>query len=424
MNNRIMILGSLDEFVKLTEMAKERGIYTVVCDGNPDGPAKKIADAAYDLDVRDTDAIAEVCRKEQVDGILTAFSDLLLECMVNIAAKAGLPCYLTPEQAVYYRDKSVMKNMFHKIGVPTPQFLRLKPDFTDGEVKGFPFPAVTKPIDKYGSRGLFVVNSAEEIRSCFEKSCESSDIKEILLEEYNTGYEFNLMSYVHEGQVYVLGLADREKTKINPASIPISTRNVYPSCLMDHVYDDARAILQKVIAFTGQTEGELSMQFFWAADRGIQVCEVAARFLGYEHELIEYCSSLSLEELMLDSVYDTDAFAKKLAAHDPWFKKVSAVLYFQGKEDVIADLSIAKDCLDLPEIVSSQLFYEDGEKITAFARPYVARCCISSDSRLLINIWTDRIFDGMSITNAKGEELLYQNQRTMYPDCTDPDLRS
>ena len=127
---------------------------------------------------------------------------------------------------------------------------------------------------------------------------------------------------------------------------------------------------------------------------------------------------------MLDSVYDTDAFAKKLAAHDPWFKKVSAVLYFQGKEDVIADLSIAKDCLDLPEIVSSQLFYEDGEKITAFARPYVARCCISSDSRLLVNIWTDRIFDGMSITNAKGEELLYQNQRTMYPDCTDPDLRS
>ena len=54
----------------------------------------------------------------------------------------------------------------------------------------------------------------------------------------------------------------------------------------------------------------------------------------------------------------------------------------------------------------------------------MARCCISSDSRLLVNIWTDRIFDGMSITNAKGEELLYQNQRTMYPDCTDPDLRS
>ena len=112
MNHRIFILGSSEEFIQLVKLSKARGICTIVCDGNPDGPAKKEADIVYDVDVRSTEKIAEICRKERVDGILTAFSDLLLECMVKIAAKAGLPCYLIPEQLKFYRDKSVMKKIF------------------------------------------------------------------------------------------------------------------------------------------------------------------------------------------------------------------------------------------------------------------------------------------------------------------------
>ena len=32
-NHRLVILGSMDEFVNLVELAKKRGIYTIVCDG-------------------------------------------------------------------------------------------------------------------------------------------------------------------------------------------------------------------------------------------------------------------------------------------------------------------------------------------------------------------------------------------------------
>ena len=33
MEQRLMILGSMDEFIELVNKAKKRGIYTVVCDG-------------------------------------------------------------------------------------------------------------------------------------------------------------------------------------------------------------------------------------------------------------------------------------------------------------------------------------------------------------------------------------------------------
>ena len=100
MKHRLLILGTLGEFVQLVKKSKERGYYTIVCDGYPDGPARQYADASYVIPVTDIDAVAELCQKEKVDGIITSFSDLLMECMVKIAEKAGLPCYLKPEQTI------------------------------------------------------------------------------------------------------------------------------------------------------------------------------------------------------------------------------------------------------------------------------------------------------------------------------------
>ena len=77
--HRLVVLGSLGEFVSLVEHAKDRGIYTIVCDGYADGPAKKVADKAYNIDVRNPEAIAQMCREEGVDGIIGSFSDLLFE---------------------------------------------------------------------------------------------------------------------------------------------------------------------------------------------------------------------------------------------------------------------------------------------------------------------------------------------------------
>ena len=81
MKHRLLILGTLGEFVQLVQKSREKGYYTIVCDGYPDGPARKFADEAYQIPVTDTERIAELCREKEIDGIITSFSDLLLECI-------------------------------------------------------------------------------------------------------------------------------------------------------------------------------------------------------------------------------------------------------------------------------------------------------------------------------------------------------
>ena len=273
MKQRLLILGSLREFVQLIQLAKSRRIYTIVCDGYPDSIGKQYADKAYDIDVGDTDRIVSICQLERVDGIITSFSDYLFECMVKIANKAGLKCYFSPEKLDFYRNKDVMKQMFYELSIPTAKYVRLPHDFTDNELFDLEFPVVVKPIDKYGSRGILVLYSIEEIRKYFSFICATSEIKEILVEEYNEGYEFNMMSWILDGKVHVISIADREKTPVCTNEIPISSRNVYPSRLINHVYDEAKGILQKIVNYTGQTSGVLSMQFFWSPGETISVCE-------------------------------------------------------------------------------------------------------------------------------------------------------
>lgn len=418
MKQRLLILGSLREFVQLIQLAKSRGIYTIVCDGYPDSEGKKYADKAYDIDVGDTDRIVSICQLERIDGIITSFSDYLFECMVKIANKAGLKCYFSPEKLDYYRNKDIMKQMFRQLSIPTAKYVRLSSDFSDSLLDDMEFPVVVKPIDKYGSRGILVLYSVEEIRKYYDFICATSEIKEILVEEYNEGYEFNMMSWVLDGEIHVISIADREKTPVCTNDIPISTRNVYPSRLIHNVYDEAKDILQKVANYTGQTSGVLSMQFFWSPGEPVSVCEVAGRFFGYEHELVDYCCGLKVENLLLDYLYDNTSLRNTLKMHTPFFEKNSAVLYFHGKNGLMVDNQEAASQLsNMKGVKDSWLFYKPGERIIPHGvNPYAVRYYISDGTRKEIDRMTRYIYKHISITSKDGEEILYENQIPKYPE--------
>ena len=279
MRHKVLILGSLGEFTELVQMAGKKGYETVVCDGYPDGSARKYADRSYVIPVTEIDRIAALCKEEQVDGIITSFSDLLLECMVKIADKAGLPCYLKPEQLPWYRDKSACRLLLEKLGLPSPGYKKISVDLlrekTETELAAtvgeLTYPLICKPLDKYGSRGIFIIHNPKEIRQKALQTAEYTSCEEILIEEYNDGYEFNMMTWVTEQKVQVISIADREKTEMEEGMLPLSTRNVYPSCLLPQVEEEALGILQEYIRHTGQKDGALSMQFFWKPGKGIQV---------------------------------------------------------------------------------------------------------------------------------------------------------
>lgn len=410
--HRLVVLGSMDEFVELVKLARSQGIYTIVCDGYENGPAKAFADKAYNIDVRDIDGVAAMCREEQADGIIASFSDLLAECLVKIAAKAGLKCYCTPEKIRYLREKPLMKEMFRQLQIPTPTSIRLNADFADSELEAVGLPCVIKPANGYGSRGIYVVNSADEIRAHFANTASFSSFDYILAETYNQGHEFNMMTWMVDGELQLLSIADREKSHEIEGDIPHISRLVYPSRFLDEVREQSMDIVRKVAQFVGITTGPISMQFFYTPGQGVQVCEIAGRMFGYEHELVTLAGGMSVEQLLLDYVYDEAALKRTFQAHDPHFKCLSGGLYFHGYEGTVADVSAAEAAAKLPGVAQSIIYYQPGETIAhgVGAKPYAARYYITADRREALDELTRTLFGTVRMLDGEGKNLLYSNQ--------------
>ena len=239
---------------------------------------------------------------------------------------------------------------------------------------------------------------------------------EILVEEYNDGYEFNMMTWVRHGKVHVISIADREKTFVAKGEIPISTRNVYPSRLLSKVEKPATELLQAYADRTGQKDGALSMQFFWKPGRGIQVCEIAGRFFGYEHELTDMVYGFQTEELLLDYLYEKDRIKEMFHRHDIHHPvKYGAVLYFQGRQLQIADQTAACELAKEKCVVKPWIFYKEGERVIEYGpNPYLALYYIETENRRQLELETEKFFSEMSIRDPEGREVAYRNKIPEY----------
>lgn len=414
----LLILGSMDEFVSLVERAHERGLSVVVCDGYANGPAKALADASFDVNIRDAEAVARIARAEHACAIVTAYSDVLAECASAIAQRAGLPFYLSPERLAVLRDKSLMKRMFDELGVPYPRTAVVRRQTLAADLSSLAFPVVTKPLNAWGSHGVFLLETPGEVAERFDDVAAYSEGDAILVEEYNDGFEFNMMTWVVDGSPVVLEIADREKSTEVAHVTPHVSRIVYPSVLTDLVLDDAREIVSRVARYVGLENGPLCMQFFWSPERGIQVCECAGRVFGYEHELLELATNgaLCIEDLLLDTALEPGLLSTRLEGHDPHLARCAAGLYFHGYEGRIASIEGVPE-QDAPGGLAQVIrYYEPGDEIShaVGAKPYVIRAYLTADTRERLDALTDTFFSSVSVRDEEGREMLYHNERTDY----------
>ena len=406
--HRLVILGSMDEFVDLVKRARARGIYTIVCDGYENGPAKAHADKAYLEDVRHTDAIADICRDERADGIIASFSDLLAECMIDIADAAGLPAYLKPEGERYLREKPLMKQMFAELAIPSPRYEKIHLDTLEDDFAAMTFPCVVKPVNGYGSHGVFVTSSLDEVRERFADTAAQSSFDYLMAEEYNDGREFNIMTWIVDGEAHIISIADREKVPFEKGEIPQVVRCAYPSPLTRALHDEAAAIATKIARYVGLENGPLCMQAFYREGEGLALCEAAGRIFGYEHELVALASGLSIEELLLDLVYEPEAAKARVLAHSPLLPRHAAGLYFHGHDGEVADISAMDALGELPQVVEYLPFYQPGEAIShaTGAKPYVTRYYVTGADRQEVDAVTEKIFSEASVRDPEGRELL------------------
>jgi biotin carboxylase len=175
--------------------------------------------------------------------------------------------------------KVAMRRRLAEGGVPQPQFAAIRAwreAAAAADTVGFP--AVLKPADSGGQRGLFLLRSFADLERHFHAALAESPSGETILEEFTDGLELNGLVVARGGDPYLLLLSDRLRP--DGDGFGVGWIHSYPSRLFGDALEEAERVALRAVRTLGLRDGIAFPQLIVTGGGRALVVEVAARIPG------------------------------------------------------------------------------------------------------------------------------------------------
>jgi biotin carboxylase len=276
--------------------AQELGHTVVAVDRNPDALGLAVADVAEAVDFTDVAAVVEVGRRHEVEGVLTVSADRAVPVVAAVAAELGLPG-IGVETAHLMTHKIAMRRTLADAGVPQPRFAGARDlQSARAALAATGVPAVLKPADSGGQRGVFYVESQDELDAHLHVALAESPTDEAIVESFHDSLELNGIVIARGGEAFPLTLSDR----LRPPGVGFGVGwiHVYPASIYGDVLAEAERIAVHAVHALGLRDGIAFPQLLVDDDGSIRVVEVAARIPGGQMaDLVRHAVGVDLVEV-------------------------------------------------------------------------------------------------------------------------------
>jgi biotin carboxylase len=294
----VLFVGAGRHQRRAIAQARALGLRVVAVDRNPDAPGLAEADVAEVVDFSDVDAVIEVARRHAVDGVLTISADRAVPVVAAVAESLGLPGIGT-ETAYVMTQKIAMRRVLAEAGVPQPEFAAVR-NVHEGyaALERVGLPAVLKPADSGGQRGVFRLETADDLERNLHVALAESPTGEAIIESYVEGLELNGLVIVRDGEAFPLTLSDR----LRPPGIGfgVGWTHVYPATIYADQLEEAERVAVHAVHALGLRDGIAFPQLLATDDGRVLVIEVAARIPGGQMaDLARHAVGVDLVEIAL-----------------------------------------------------------------------------------------------------------------------------
>lgn len=281
---KILLLGGSAQQVVAIKTAKELGYYTVLCDYLPDNPGQYVADKYYNASTTDIEAVYQIAKDEQVDGILAYASDPAALPAAIVAERLGLPT--NPAKCVEVLGlKYPWRQFLQKNGFACPRNYSFHPDTSFDEIKentkDFTFPLVVKPTDSSGSKGVTKLDSWDGLEKAIDWADSYSRNKVLLIEEYiQRGYPSVIGGdiFVWDGKVVLFGEMECLRDTLRSPLIPIGEKK--PLCASEKQKANIYSELQRIVSALDIRFGELNIEIILDKNDQVHFLELGPRAGG------------------------------------------------------------------------------------------------------------------------------------------------
>lgn len=214
---KVMVLAGSSWQIPLIKKIKEKGYEVLDINPYENSPAFEYADEYRLLDILDRDACLKCAEDEQVDAIMSEQCDIANPSVAYISEKMGL-ISMGCDYAELYTNKLKMREFCQKQGLNCPEF---KICYTLQEAvefyKNLGKKIIIKPLDSNSSRGVFSINSEDELCEHFEEALSFSRVeKAVLCERYINGKEFTIDGIKTDDGHVSLAISEKYHYEHNP----------------------------------------------------------------------------------------------------------------------------------------------------------------------------------------------------------------
>jgi biotin carboxylase len=278
--------------------AKSLGLRVAAVDRNPDALGLAEADVAKVVDFSDAEAVLEATARLKIDGVLTVSADRAVPVVAAVAEARGLPGIGTAT-AHLMTNKIAMRRRLADAGVPQPRFAAVRTlSETRRAANEVGFPAVLKPADSGGQRGVFRVESLDDVDAHLHEALYASPTEEAILEEFVEGTEMNGIVLARDGETIPLTLSDR----LRPPGVGFGVGwiHVYPATVYGEQLDESERVAQHVVHALGLRTGVGFPQLIAHPDGRVLVVECAARIPGGQMaDLVRHATGVDLLDVQI-----------------------------------------------------------------------------------------------------------------------------
>jgi biotin carboxylase len=294
----VLFVGAGRHQRRAIAQARERGLRVVAVDRNPEAPGLALADVAEVVDFADVDAVEDVARRHDVNGALTVSADRAVPVVAAVTEHLGLPTIGT-DVAHRMTHKIAMRRTLAEEGIPQPPFAAVR-NLAEGRgaLETVGLPAVLKPVDSGGQRGLFRIETAGDLESHLHSALAESPGREAILEGFVEGTEMNGIVVVRSGDARMVTLSDRLRP--DGVGFGVGWIHLYPASIHSDQLGLAERVAERSVAALGLQDGIAFPQLIASPDGGVSVVEVAARIPGGQMaDLVRHAVGVDLVELAL-----------------------------------------------------------------------------------------------------------------------------
>lgn len=342
----VMILGANIMQVTLVIKAKELGHKVVVCAANDKGPAIKYADKVRFAASDDKEAVLNIAKEEQIDGIISN-APMYMTTVAYVAEKLGLVG--NPVSAIEILEAKIpFRKLQEELGLYAPKNVVVKSflRFVRSALK-LKFPIMLKPDMAMSTVGQVKVDSKMQLPFLygkFRKACKRSLNKKALIEEFVTNpgvLAIEADICVYNGTYLWDGFNYAIRSKRKPLLVATS---VFPQNLSERQMEIIKESVKKIFEKIGVVHGQYNLEGYFVESGEFFILEINPRQCGDElSKIIELVSGVDYNRLLIETSLGEYGYLNSLENFERKQRLILRHRAYTDKEGVLRRIAISPE---------------------------------------------------------------------------------